>query len=106
MSRRYTAQEMRDAALALISEIGFVDDSVEAIVSKAERMLIQAADDLEGEAKREKKYEYGVLPPGINGVYQSLSAAELKASMLKCEGYQYPIVRRSVGEWEEVEDAQ
>lgn len=99
---RYSARDMRDTAFRLISEIGFVDDSVEAIVSKAERMLIQAADDLDGEAKQEKKYEYGVLPAGINGVYQSLSAAELKASMLKCDGYQYPIVRRQVGDWEEV----
>lgn len=54
--------------------------------------------------ERERKYEYGVLPIGINGVYQTRTAAELQQLILKQHGFQYPIVRREVGEWEEIDD--
>lgn len=53
--------------------------------------------------EREKKYEFSVYPPEVNGVFQYRAGAELKAFMLKLAGYRDgTIVRRSVGEWEEV----
>ena len=92
--RRYTAQEMRVRADYL--EVALAD-------AKTAAMLRQAADMMEREEKREKKYEYGILPCGTNGVYQTRVAAELQQLILEQSGYKYPIVRRKVGEWEEVE---
>ena len=86
-----TAQEMRIRADYL--EVALAD-------AKTAAMLRQAADMME----REKKYEYGILPCGTNGVYQTRAAAELQQLILEQSGYKYPIVRRTVGEWEEVKE--
>lgn len=78
MSRRYTAQDMRE--MALVEESYGWD-----VVAK---MLRQAADDME----REKKYEYAtVLPDG------SVSCAH--DDVMEAGHHAF---RRSVGEWEEV----
>lgn len=89
-----TAQEMRVRADYL--EVALAD-------AKTAAMLRQAADDME----RETKYEYSVHPPEVNGVFQCRAGAELKALMLKhaCNG-DLTIVRREVGEWEEVKKCQ
>lgn len=90
MSRRYTAQEMRE--MALVEESYGWD-----VVAK---MLRQAADDLEREEKRERNYEY---------------AEKFKEGMVACLHRERPVdhcemwpgsiaVRREVGEWEEVQD--
>lgn len=91
MSGRYTAQEMRD--MALVEEAFGWDVSAD--------MLLQAADMMEREEKRD--YEYSVYPPEVNGVFQYRAGAELKAFILKLAGCgDGTIVRRSVGEWEDV----
>ena len=94
MSRRYTTQEMRVRAN--------YEESANAN-TKTAAMLRQAADDMEREEKREKKYEFSVDPPEINGVFQYRAGAELKALMLKHAGViDVAIIRRKVGDWEEV----
>lgn len=63
--------------------------------------LRQAADIME----HEKKYEFSVYPPEVNGVFQYRAGAELKAFMLKHAGIgEGTIIRRNVGEWEKVEE--
>lgn len=103
MKRVFTAQEMRELAEMIDHGGAFAltdPSAVEANVA----MLRQAADNLEREEKREKKYEYGVLPCGINFVYQTRAEADHKQAVLEQSvGFQYPIVRREVGNWEEVE---
>ena len=89
--RVYSAQEMREMADLFV-------------YGRTAEMLRQAADAMERESKREKKYEYGILPCGTNGVYQTRAAAELQQLILEQSGYKYPIVRRKVGEWEEVKE--
>lgn len=58
------------------------------------------------EKKREKKYEYSVHPADVYGVYQHRSAAELNVKTLKTIGIRAHLVRREVGEWEEVKDGE
>lgn len=101
---RYTAEEMRDVALTLEAFRMFKDpDYIDDYLTKAQSMLRQAADMMEREEKREKKYEFSVYPPEINGVFQYRAGAELNAFMLKQNGDRDgTIVRREVGEWEEV----
>ena len=98
MSKRYTAQEMRDYADAIAGDLGdndhggveyFYDDLIPVIES-----LRQAADELE----REKKYEYGAF----GRVFSTLNAAMLYAEMNRARGVRPAVVRREVGEWEEV----
>lgn len=101
--KRYTAQEMREAAKDIeanlvMSPLSEMDD----VTYRSIAMLRQSADDMEREEKREKKYEYGVIPHGVYFVYQTLAEAEHKQAVFEQAGFQYPIVRRSVGEWEEV----
>lgn len=57
-----------------------------------------------GSGEREKRYEYGIPPVLIYGIYQTLSAAEMQKALLERSGYPYTIVRRKVGEWEEVKE--
>lgn len=54
--------------------------------------------------KREKKYEYSVHPADVYGVFQHRSAAELNVKTLKTIGIRAHLIRREVGEWEEVRD--
>ena len=95
MSRRYTAQDMRETADGLKDDPG-----MDALIIAD--MLRQAADDMEREEKRERKYEY---------------AEKFKEGMVACLHRERPVdhcemypgsiaVRREVGEWEEVKDEQ
>ena len=60
---------------------------------------------MEREEKREKRYEFSVHPPEANGVFQYRAGAELMAFIKKQDGCgEGTIVRREVGNWEEVED--
>lgn len=90
MKTRYTAHDMRE--MALVEESYGWD-----VVAK---MLRQAADDLEREEKRERKYEY---------------AEKFKEGMVACLHRERPVdhcemwpgstaVRREVGDWEEVSE--
>lgn len=63
----------------------------------------EIAEHLRREELERKRYEYSVYPPEVNGVFQHRTEAELKALMLKQIGYRgKTIVRREVGDWEEV----
>lgn len=93
MSKVYTAREMREQAE--------YEESVNGSVGTIE-MLRQAADAMERKKKREKKYEYSVHPADVYGVYQHRSAAELNVNFFKALGVRAHLVRREVGEWEEV----
>lgn len=95
MSRKYTAEEMRDMALNIImSEDDWIED--------AAAMLCQAADEME----REKKYEYAVrwtdgsISCNSNNIKDALDAESgINADgLIICHA-----VRREVCEWEEVE---
>lgn len=108
MAKRYTAQEMRSYADAIAGDLRdndhggveyFYDDLIPVIES-----LRQAADAME----REKKYEYKVLYCMHDGrVSDSITHTEdIQTAMDSLKVYSghddAHIVRRSVGEWEEV----
>lgn len=112
-SKTYTAQEMRETS-AIISRLHIVDRTTcgeysARIKDKLRSMLRQAANAMERkkkrEKKREKKYEYSVHPADVYGVFQHRSAAELNVNFFKALGVRTHLVRREVGEWEEVKDA-
>lgn len=72
-------------------------------LAEAAGQLAEAADLQERKEKREKKYEFSVYPPEVNGAFQYRTSAELKAAMRELAGLGAGIiVRREVGEWEEV----
>ena len=113
MNRKYTAQEMRDLADRMFDYrkdafgLELYDCRSNSVDCDATHdvicMLRQAADMMERE-EREKKYEFSVNPPEANGVFQYRAGAELMAFMLKHTGEEDgTIVRREVGNWEEVE---
>ena len=84
-SKVYTARDMRQTA------------NVEELVGRpwVAAMLRQAADMIEREARREKKYEYAIkFDDGDIGCIHS------EYPMHSC----YKLVRREVGEWEEVKE--
>lgn len=105
---RYTAKDMREAAdnfwvNGVICEVKDKDGHVvkhikhDAVIA----MLRQAADAMEKEGKREKKYEYGVkwdddeeVKPHSKQTAESI-VMEFGKEIVKA-------VRRSVGEWEEI----
>ena len=96
----YTTHDMRDAAKCLFScQVDLKHDNRDIA-----RMLRQAADMLE----REKSYEYAVKivrgghTVGISaGHYETPEKAE--KSLTHCASGETPVVvRRSVGDWEEV----
>lgn len=111
-SKIYTAQEMRAMADKLPDDYSFADivssDGDKQLFSMGclSSMLRQAADIIEREAKRDKKYEYSVHPADVYGVYQHRSAAELNVEVLKTTGIRAHLVRREIGEWEEVRDGE
>ena len=102
---RYTAKEIRSRADEFKEyldnpnhfAVKEIDDDSRVLME----MLYQAAA-LQEREEREKRYEYGVCPAGEKGFFQSRTAAELERLMLSQGGFEYPIVRREVGEWEEV----
>lgn len=118
MAKQYTAQEILNAA------IGFDVDADDCVVcvgpsgcenhfvqhfrsSDISAMLRQAAEMMERE-EREKKYEYKVLYRHNGYLYDSIRHYQNIQSAQKTLGLysgheDAHIVRRSVGEWEEVE---
>ena len=86
---------------SLMIEFPFDVKEVGEAIDEAINML-KHVDMMEREESREKKYEYGVIPHGVYFVYQTLAEAEHKQSVLEQAHFHYPIVRREVGEWEEV----
>ena len=95
-SKAYTAQEMR----------GMADELDDAIYTTASAMLRQAADAMEREKKRVKKYEYAekcVTDGGWSIVYRHRTDLLAYAKEIQDSGTE--LVRREVGEWEEVKDA-
>lgn len=93
MSRRYTAQDMRIAAKSfLCSEVSLIDKRDIA------EMLRQAAEMME----REKKYEYAVRTP-TGWIDEEATQNTLEDIKLFYEDGD-TIVRREVGEWEEVKE--
>lgn len=108
MAEVYTAQEMREAAdnfwvSGVISEVKDEDGRVvkqiknDAIIA----MLRQAADALEREERREKKYEYAAKYG--NGFVSELHSTTVGGTEYAKENKGFVgVVRRQVGEWEEV----
>lgn len=91
-SKIYTAQEMRHAA-----------DTREAWGDKDEvnNMLRQAADMIEREERRKKKYEYSAKYG--NGFVSELHSSTIGGTDYAKESKGFVgVVRREVGEWEEV----
>ena len=96
---KYTADEMREIA----DELGLVNDEHH---RKASAMLIQSADLMEREDEREKMYEYAVLWDYDNNLFvKSTDYSYIKQKMdeVNADGSVCHLVRRAVGEWEEVE---
>ena len=100
-SKTYAAQEMRDVAECLHY------NSPTKLTIKAAAMLRQAADMME----REKRYEYAVMYTALNGRgcisavrAHCIAASKNILSLYKDENAN--IVRREVGEWEEVRDGE
>lgn len=93
MVETYTAQEMREVVRSYESR------GKGGIVTA---MLRQAADTLEREEKRKKKYEYAerFIVDGMYAVYLHHNDSLAHAKDLQCKGT--TLVRREVGEWEEV----
>ena len=84
-SKVYTALDMRQTA------------NVEELVGRpgVAAMLRQAADMIEREARREKKYEYAIkFDDG------DIDCVHSEYPMNSC----YKLVRREVGEWKEVKE--
>ena len=84
-SKVYTARDMRQTA------------NVEELVGRpgVAAMLRQAADMIEREARREKKYEYAIkFDDG------DIDCVHSEYPMHSC----YKLVRREVGEWKEVKE--
>lgn len=109
----YTAQEMRETADFFYRNAEMVrrkvlSNAILANIHEVIPMLHQAANAMERkkkrEKKREKKYEYSVHPADVYGVFQHRSAAELNVNFFKAIGVRAHLVRREVGEWEEVKD--
>ena len=93
MSRKYTAQEMRDMG----EQILFTDDDW---YEDAGHMLLQAADMLERKKKRKKKYEYAeMMSSGVIWNNHFSNKSYIKTNMMDSSR---AIVRREVGEWEEL----
>lgn len=69
--------------------------------------IIGGVKSLEREEKCEKKYEYGVMSDSrCEGVYDSLRDARLIMDVLYIYETECNLVRREVGEWEEVSDGE
>lgn len=92
MDKSYTAQEMREEAIIFEARGGS---------SNIAAMLHQAADAIEREARRKMKYEYTErYMNGCLSAYVSRSLVAARACMLQFS----TILRREVGEWEEVKE--
>ena len=107
MPRQYTAQEMREAAEFFERNAEMVrwvvkSNSVLANIHETISMLRQAADAMEREEKRERKYQYGVVFGGDGIDRDYIFDSEECARTVAGDSLQ--VVRREVGEWEEVKD--
>lgn len=94
MDKSYTAQEMREEARIFEARGGS---------SNIAAMLHQAADEIEREERREKKYEYAVK--WNDGLITQISQTfPCKGELDAIRKYNLTVVRREVGEWEEVKE--
>lgn len=110
MTRKYTAQEMREMATeAEVIEVAdqFYGHDMDTIAA----MLRQAADLMEREKKREKRYEYATkwddgkidgISPCKDEVTDSISFVQYISSISADDQTGCKLVRREVGEWEVV----
>lgn len=97
-SAMYTAKEIREVSNRLLLEEGQT-----MLITDAADILSRVADALEIEEERSKTYEYSISNL-CGAVFGSLTAARLKMAMVEFEGRDCRILRREVGEWEEVRD--
>lgn len=110
-SKIYTAQEMLEAANA-VDDVS-INDNGEYYYEKDDKfnpdivrdMLRQAADAMEHEAMREKKYEYSIRFRENQKDYDRDYIFVSKEYARTVAGDSLQVVRREVGEWEEVKDA-
>lgn len=86
MSKTYTAQEMRNVAECLHY------DNPTRFIIEAAAMLRQAADMMEREERRVRKYEYAT----------TMSNGSPSQTHHSSHIFGYHAFRREVGEWEEV----
>lgn len=98
MTKVYTAQEMREFANYNDAAYARNPNLYSSAVSAA---LRQAADLMEREEKKPKKYEYA--KKFANGEIFAIHLSDPIATKSILSGTK--VVRRSVGEWEEVHDA-
>ena len=114
MSRKFTAEEMRELASVVLEDVygNETGGAVYPLTSKFDEntiaeMLRQAADDME----REKKYEYATkwddgkidgISPCKDEVTDSISFVQYISSISADNQTGCKLVRREVGEWEEV----
>lgn len=103
---RYTAKEMRELA-EMIDHGGAFTLTDPSIVESNVAMLRQAADDME----REKRWEYAVMYTALSGCRcispgraDCIAATKNILSLYNKECEDANIVRREVGEWEEVKN--
>lgn len=117
-SKLYTAQDMREMADKLESRKAYAICYFDATDNEwrpvwqnpdsAVLALRQAADAMESEKKREKKYEYTQKYISVDGKkdaisrihYETIDQADVTA--VRAHGVQHITLRRPVGEWEEV----
>lgn len=111
-SKVYTAQEMRELAdkiwdyKTMSKGLELCDNELEQVDCEATHdliyMLRQAADALEREEKREKRYEYAVMMP--DGKTNTPLDDRRYQEKIAARNYEYGaiLVRRELGEWEVV----
>lgn len=94
MAKTYTAQQMRDVAQCLHY------NSPTKLTIEAAAMLRQAADFMEREEKRKKKYEYALKES--NGTISFRHFDDIDSLGCDYRAEEYTAMRREVGKWEEV----
>lgn len=97
MSRKYTVREMRELA-EMIDHGGAFALTDPATIGANVAMLRQAADMMERDERCEKKWEYALV---ANGVTYNNHYCDFRSATL-IRGFGEKVVRREVGEWEEV----
>lgn len=101
--RIYTAKKMREMVAGLENNLKWGMERVVIASSELIEMLRQAAEFMEREEKRKEKYEYAVKY--IGGYISDRARFETLDDAKMCRNnLAYDIVRRPVGEWEEVKN--
>lgn len=103
MKRVYTSHEMRDMVSDLENNLQYGMERVVIPSKSLIAMLLQAADMLDGK-KRKRRYEYSEKKKdGEIDIQHQESLKEARSLKFFKDS---TIVRREVGEWENVNDAQ